>query len=124
MAPHVDSLFVLDQSEGGVMELNERSAARLAQGALHVRNDRMGHEQRPCDFKQRWPPDGLHMSPEMALPSPRSRYHLSPGHGSVLRGMGVMSGVGATSGSILRSNLFKKHVEGLIERPADVNSLG
>src|ERR1700736_3161458 len=64
---HPFSMILLNQSERRVMEFDQRSTVGLSQAVLHIRDGRIGHEQRPADFEQRRPLDGLHVSPEMTV---------------------------------------------------------
>src|SRR5207237_3176218 len=71
--PQGHSLFVIfrDEAQRRVAECNQRTVLYLAQPILQIGNDWRGHEQGPEDFEQRWPLDGLHVSPEMAVVVPQ-----------------------------------------------------
>ena len=64
---HTLSVGILNKPEGGVVKLDQRSAVFLAQPVLHIRDSRIGHEQRSRNFEQRRPLDGLHVSPEVSV---------------------------------------------------------
>src|SRR5207245_8798025 len=65
--PHPRSMVILNQSQCRVVEFDQRSSVHLAQPVLHVRDDRIRHEQRPSDFQKCRPLDCLHVSPEMTV---------------------------------------------------------
>src|SRR6266849_194963 len=115
---HSFSVILLNQSKRRVMELDQRSTVGLAQAVLYIRDHRIGHEQRPADFEQRRPLDGLHVSPEMTVaiaqiavpPSPWPRLNL---HGHR----------GAFHDFIVRSQLFEQCSEGHIQGRTDMDFL-
>src|SRR5260221_2381089 len=65
---HAFPVVVLNESKRRVPELDQRSAVHLTEAVLHIADRRTGHEQRTGDFEQRRTLDGLHLSPEMAVP--------------------------------------------------------
>src|SRR5260370_42261815 len=64
---HSFSVVIQNQSKPRVMKSEQCSAIFLAQAVLHIRYDWIGHEQRPRNLEQRWPLDGLHHSPKVAV---------------------------------------------------------
>src|SRR5258708_4428453 len=76
---HSFSVILLDQSERRVLELDQCSTVGLNQAVLHIRDDRIGHEQWPVDFKQCRALDGLYVSPEMTVPIAQIAVPPSPG---------------------------------------------
>src|SRR5579864_1244057 len=61
------AVLFLNHSEGSVMELDNSLAVLFAQPILHVRHNRVRHEQRPGNLQQRRTLDRLHMPPQVAV---------------------------------------------------------
>src|SRR6185369_12007944 len=111
-------VVVLYESEGRVPELDKRPSVRLAEAVLHIRDDRIGHEQRTGDFEQRRTADGLHVSPEMAVIAAQVAVPPAARPGLDLHRHGL-----AIACFIVRSDLFEQRGKGRFERGADVNFL-
>src|SRR5579871_4299486 len=69
--PANDALLVLflDDAKARVPEANHCLATLFGKPVLHIIGNRLGHEQRAREFKQRGALDRLHMGPEMAVVS-------------------------------------------------------
>src|SRR6266705_1293615 len=61
------SVLLRNQTETGVAELDHGDAVFFTQAVLHVIGDRVGHEERPGNFQQSRPLDGLHEAPEVTV---------------------------------------------------------
>src|ERR1700722_3793968 len=61
------SVIVLNESERRMVKLNQSSAIFFAQPILQIRDHRIRHEKGSGNFQQRWPLDGLHVSPEVSV---------------------------------------------------------
>src|SRR5437879_3948611 len=112
------SVILVDQSKCSVLEFDQSSTVGLSQAVLHIRDDRIGHKQRPADFEECRPLDRLHVSPEMTVaiaqiavpPSPWPRLNLH-GHRCAFLDF------------IVRPELFEQCSEGHIQRRANMNFL-
>src|SRR6266849_5012603 len=61
------SMVFQNQSKRRVVKSEQCSSIFLAQAILHIRHDRIGHEQGSRNFEQRRPLDGLYNSPEVSI---------------------------------------------------------
>ena len=60
---HAAPVIVLNESERRMTEGDRCRAIRLGQAVLDIRDEGIRRKQRACNFKQRGPLDGLHMTP-------------------------------------------------------------
>src|ERR1700745_51995 len=61
------AVLFLNHSEGSVMKPDHCLTVLFAEPVLHVRHNRIRHEQRPGDLQQRRTLDRLHVSPQVAV---------------------------------------------------------
>src|SRR6476620_3976895 len=61
------TMSILDESEGEVLEHDQRAAIHFLQSILHVRDRRVRHEQGPVNLEQRRALDALDVTPEMTV---------------------------------------------------------
>ena len=111
-------VFLGDEAEGFVMKFDQRSAGFLAEAVLHVRDNRVGHEQWPGKFEQRRALDGLHVGPEMPIAVAQVAIPPATGPWLDLHGHGVPFRVGAPG-----ADLLEQRGEGDIQGRAHVHFL-
>src|SRR5579864_3973760 len=114
---HAAPVLFLNQSERLVVELDHRLAALLAQPVLQVRHDRIRHEQRPGNLKQRGTLDRLHVSPQMSVAVAQIAEPAPAGPGLQLhRHLSLLA-------LVLRPQLLEKRLERLLQRCPHTNLL-
>src|SRR5262249_32168916 len=106
--------IIWNGAEGEMVKSDERAAFDFAQAVLHIRDDRIGHEQRPADLQQGGALDGLHGSPEMAVAIAEVTIPAATGPRLQFHGQRLAFGcVGR------RAELLEQRGEGGVERSAN-----